>query len=227
MSVLIEHIPHIVITVIMFIVALSLWLENVRSPPEEEGVEAVETWIAERDRYARRRVRPAVAGPALLLLVVIVAATGTGAWLYAINLASASRTAAIVIAHCVLGVAVLLVFLRKQRRTGKGRVMSAVRHGRMIDVASSTVSLSLLIPLTITGILAIFFPKASGISANLHFLIAAWWTILIVLHLRRYLLATVRTWRARRVALPAAPASTRAIAAEEPALVALSEQARR
>lgn len=203
MSVLIEHIPHIVIAVIMFGVALYLFLENVRSPPEEdteEGIteQTVRDWYTERARYAQRRVRASVAGPALLLLAVILAATATGILLYADNLASVSRGELIVIAHCVAGVGVLAVFIVKQRRAGRGRLMSAVRHGRMIDVASSTIAMSVLLPLTATGILAILFPSASGISANLHLLTAAWFAAVIVLHLRRYLVGTVRTWRPRR-----------------------------
>lgn len=202
MRVLIEHIPHIVIAVIMFLVAGWLWLENVRSPPEEDGEQAVVDWIADRQRYARRRVRPAVAGLALLLLALIVAASATGAWLYTENLAKSPRSTLIIIAHCVAGFAVLAVFWRKHRRTGKSHLMSAVRHGRLLEAASSAVSLGLLVPLTLTGVLAIVFPKPSGISVNLHLLVAVWWVILIAVHLRQYLLASVRAWRARRALVP-------------------------
>jgi hypothetical protein len=81
----------------------------------------------------------------------------------------------------------------------------------------SIVLAALSVPLLVTGVALLISPGTGSVMAYLHLISSAWWTGLMVWHLRRYLVASLRSVLNRPAPARAGNAAPRpARAAEAP-----------
>jgi hypothetical protein len=90
----------------------------------------------------------------------------------------------------------LLAFLLVVYKLGSaGFSLGRLRHGLKSERIAELLSLLLaavMIPLLATGIALLIAPSKGSFAAYSHLVASAWWTGLLLWHLRRYLAAAVR-----------------------------------
>jgi hypothetical protein len=159
---------------------------------------------------ARPRVRPhaplGVARRALLALGPLLAALATGAVLYGMNLAGGALPGAVIWGHTGVSLlALLLVGYKLASMRGK-RILRALSLRRFSELVSVALA-ALLVPILISGVDLLVTPSGGSFAAYSHLVASAWWTGLLLWHLRRYVGASVRAVAGRPVPPPPAPAS--------------------
>jgi hypothetical protein len=211
-KVLAQHGPHFGFLVVG--VAAFLWFayrpERTETRSPAEGV-AVPT-----PAPAPAAVRSSVARRGLVALGPLVATVATGAILYGIDVAGDAPPGAVIWAHSGISALALLLVVYKVADLGLARIRRAFSRRHMHELVSIVLA-ALSVPLLVTGVALLVSPSTGSVTAYLHLISSAWWTGLMVWHLRRYLVASLRSAFNRtapgRVGSPAAPSARAGITA--------------
>jgi hypothetical protein len=222
MRALLVHWPHIVPVLLAFGGVVYLWAANRRwraegSQGREHGVNsAVQSDVAPTsarmpreasiERVARRSqamptrapVRREAARRGVLVLGPILAAISTGAVIYGMDLASARPGGGLVWIHVGFSLLVCLLALYKLAEINQAQVRRMWRSGGVLEAVGSVLLAVLLIPLLLSGIVVLASPSSVSYPAYVHLIASAWWTLLVVWHLMRYLVRSARTMRSSR-----------------------------
>jgi hypothetical protein len=163
-------------------------------------------WVAYRpDRDAERSrpgevplpspaptaVRSSVARRGLLALGPLLATVGTGAILYGIDVSGDAPPGAVIWVHSGVSALALLLVVYKVTDLGLARIRRAFSRQHLHELVSIVLA-ALSVPLLVTGVALLVSPSTGSVMAYLHLISSAWWTGLMVWHLRRYLVASLR-----------------------------------
>lgn len=218
MKQLLLHWPHVLPVLLGFGTVVYLWIANrssqgaeiatrrsdVDSDPAEGGggsdVSGVRVAIRPKPATvspaagsAPAAVRRETARRGVIVLGPILAATATGATIYGIDLASAHPGRGLVWTHVGVSLLVCLLAIYKLADIDLAQVKEAWRTGHLLDVGASILLGVLLVPLLLSGIVVLVSPSSVSYSAYAHLLASAWWTLLVLWHLTRYLARSVGT----------------------------------
>jgi hypothetical protein len=139
-------------------------------------------------------VRRSAARRGLLALGPLLGAIATGAILYGINVGGRSLPWAVIWVHAGISTLALLLVAYKIGDIGMLRIRRAFARDRLCDLVS--VGLAFVsVPLALTGAALLFAPAGASFLSYIHLITSVWWTVLLVLHLRRYIRASVRAAR--------------------------------
>jgi hypothetical protein len=211
-KVLAQHWPHFGFLVIG--VGVFLWVayrpdrDPERSRPEEGPAPSP----------APTAVRSSVARRGLLALGPLLATVATGAILYGIDVAGDAPPGAVIWVHSGISALALLLVVYKVADLGLARIRRAFSRQHLHEVVSIVLA-ALSVPLLVTGVALLISPGTGSVMAYLHLISSAWWTGLMVWHLRRYLVASLRAVLGRPARVRAggtAPRSVPAASAPEP-----------
>jgi hypothetical protein len=148
----------------------------------------------------------------LLALGPLLAALATGAVLYGMNLGGGAVPGAVIWGHTGVSVlALLLVGYKLASMRGK-RILRGLSLRRFSEVLSLVLAV-LSVPIVISGVDLLLAPSSGSFAAYSHLVASAWWTGLLLWHLRRYVGASLRAVAGRPVAPAPAAAPGRAAAA--------------
>ena len=153
-------------------------------------------------------VRRSVARRGLLALGPLLGAVATGAVLYGLDVGGGSVSGAVIWIHSGISLLALLLVVYKVGDLGIARIRRAFSRQRLPELVSVILGV-LSVPLLATGVGLLFAPSTSSFFAYSHLVSAAWWTGLLVWHLRRYVGASFRAAlrpHAAPAAAPVAPA---------------------
>jgi hypothetical protein len=178
---------------------------------------------------ARARIAPVAAPPkairtapmsaarrGLMALGPLVAALATGAILYGMNLGNGAVPGALTWGHVGVSVLALLLVAYKLANMRGKQIRRALRVRRLPEVFAVALAV-LFVPLLITGIQLVLAPQADSFAAYAHLVSSAWWTVLLLWHLRRYVGASLRAVAGHSVEAPARVAEAPAHPVEAPA----------
>jgi hypothetical protein len=185
-KVLAEHWPHFGFLVIG--VAVFLW---VAYRPDREGSPAVEADAVSSPEPAPASVRRSVARRGLLALGPLLGTIATGAILYGLDIGNSPVPGAVIWVHAGISTLAALLVVYKVSDLGVARIRRAFSRARAHELVSIILAL-LSVPLAVTGVALLLAPSTGSTMAYLHLISAAWWTGLMVWHLRRYLRASLR-----------------------------------
>ncbi len=143
-----------------------------------------------------------VARRALIALGPLLGALGTGAILYGVNVGGGAVPGAVIWAHAGVSLLALLLVGYKVSALRRARIRRGLSLKRL-SVLASIVLGALSVPLLITGIDLLFAPRSSSFAAYAHLVASAWWSGLLIWHLRRYLGPALRAALGRPVEAPA------------------------
>ena len=127
----------------------------------------------------------------LLALGPLLAAVATGAILYGIDVAGDAPPGAVIWVHSGISALALLLVVYKVADLGLARIRRAFSRQHLHEVVSIVLA-ALSVPLLVTGVALLISPGTGSVMAYLHLISSAWWTGLMVWHLRRYLVASLR-----------------------------------
>jgi hypothetical protein len=184
-KVLAQHWPHFGI-VLVGVVAF-LWAAY---RPAKDQTPAAPVADAEA-APAPLNVRRSTARRGMLALGPLLAAVATGALLYGLDVAGSSVPGAVIWVHAGISTLAALLVAYKVADMGWARIGRALRRVRLHELVSIVLAL-LGLPLTVSGIALLLAPSTASFMAYLHLISSAWWTGLMVWHLRRYLRASLR-----------------------------------
>jgi hypothetical protein len=158
-------------------------------------------------------VRRSVARRGLLALGPLLATVATGAILYGLDVGGVggdSIPGAVIWVHAGISTLALLLVVYKVVDLGPARLRRAFTRQRLPELVSIVLGL-LSVPLAVTGVALLLAPSTRSFMAYSHLISSAWWTGLMVWHLRRYLKPSLRAAVGRHagVALPPATSTTR------------------
>ncbi len=191
-KILAAHWPHLIFVAIG--VVAFLW---VAYRPERESAERSGTALAletvERASPAPKAtaVRRTAARRGLLALGPLLGTIATGAILYGLDVGGGSVPGAVIWIHSGISALALLLVLYKVSDLGIARIRRAFSRDRLPELVSMILGI-LSVPLIVTGVALLFAPSTSSFFSYAHLISAAWWTELLVWHLRRYVGASVR-----------------------------------
>jgi hypothetical protein len=206
-KVLANHWPHfgfLVVGVFVF-----LWMAY----KPQQGEAAKTDPAVEPVRPAPASVRRSVARRGLLALGPLLATVATGAILYGLDIGGDSVPGAVIWVHAGISTLAALLVVYKVADLGWPRIRRAFTRARMHELVSVVLAL-LSVPLAVTGVALLLAPSTGSTMAYLHLISSAWWTGLMVWHLRRYLRASLRaTFSGRQPARAGrtAPSGARAV----------------
>jgi uncharacterized membrane protein len=183
LSLLEEHAAHIGPVLIVFAAILCLWLHDLRTQPEHDEVARRREWNTEVKEH-RLQTRPTrrVARHAVALLIAVFLLLATSLVLYATETLGEPQLLLVIWAHVVLGVAICAMTAIKLRAVGCRKIRRTMRFESLSRVTSSATLTALLVPLLVTGVILVFAPSTSGFAARLHLLVAAWFSLLVIMH---------------------------------------------
>ncbi len=191
-KILAAHWPHLIFVAIG--VVAFLW---VAYRPERESAERSGTALAletvERASPAPKAtaVRRTAARRGLLALGPLLGTIATGAILYGLDVGGGSVPGAVIWIHSGISALALLLVLYKVSDLGIARIRRAFSRDRLPELVSMILGI-LSVPLIVTGVALLFAPSTSSFFSYAHLISAAWWTGLLVWHLRRYVGASLR-----------------------------------
>jgi hypothetical protein len=136
-------------------------------------------------------VRRSVARRGLLALGPLLGAAATGAVLYGLDLGDGAVPGAVIWIHTGISLLALLLVGYKVGDLGAARIRRAFSRERVAELVSVILGV-LSVPLLATGVGLLLAPSTSSFFAYAHLVSAAWWTGLLVWHLRRYVGASLR-----------------------------------
>jgi len=206
-KVLAQHWPHFGIVAVGVVVFL--WVayrpQGAPAPPPREAGEPGPR-PAPAPAPAPASVRRSVARRGLLALGPLLGTVATGAVLYGLDLGGSSVPGAVIWVHSGISALALLLVIYKLADMGAARIRRAFTRQHLHEVVSIVLAV-LSVPLLVTGVALLVAPSTGSTVAYLHLISSAWWTGLMVWHLRRYLGASLRGARGRAAgAQPAEPA---------------------
>jgi hypothetical protein len=156
-------------------------------------------------------VRRSVARRGLLALGPLLGAVATGAVLYGLEVGGGAVPGAVIWVHSGISLLALLLVVYKVGDLGIARIRRAFGRQRLPELVSVILGV-LSVPLLATGIGLLFAPSTSSFFAYSHLVSAAWWTGLLVWHLRRYVAASLRAaLRPEQAQAPAPAAPARVV----------------
>lgn len=218
-KVLAAHWPHFGIVVLG--VFAFIWAAY-RPEKDEPAADAVAESDFSESAPAPLNVRRSTARRGLLALGPLLATVATGALLYGLDVAGSSVPGAVIWVHAGISTLAALLVIYKVADLGWARIGRALRRARLHELVSIVLAL-LGLPLAVSGIVLLLDRSTGSFMAYLHLISSAWWTGLMVWHLRRYLRASLRT--AFSGARPPARAPARADRTlQHPALAAYVRQ---
>jgi hypothetical protein len=185
-KILAEHWPHfgfLVIGVVAF-----LWFAY---RPDGDRPRAAEADAPQATGPAPANVRRTVARRGLLALGPLLGTVATGAILYGLDVAGSSVPGAVIWVHAGISTLAALLVVYKVADLGPARVGRAFTRLRLTELVSIVLAL-LAVPLGITGVALLLAPSTGSTMAYVHLISSAWWTVLLVWHLRRYLRPSLR-----------------------------------
>jgi hypothetical protein len=136
-------------------------------------------------------VRRSVARRGLLALGPLLATIATGAILYGLDVGGGSVPGAVIWIHSGVSMLALLLVFYKIAGSGVARIRRAFTRDRLPELVSLILGV-LSVPLVVTGVGLLLAPSTSSFFAYSHLISSAWWTGLLVWHLRRYVGASLR-----------------------------------
>jgi hypothetical protein len=136
-------------------------------------------------------VRRSVARRGLLALGPLLGAVATGAILYGVDVGGSPVPGAVIWVHAGISTLAALLVVYKVADLGAARIRRAFTRERLSELVSIVLAV-LSVPLAVTGVALLIAPSTGSTMAYLHLISSAWWTGLMVWHLRRYLRASVR-----------------------------------
>ena len=134
---------------------------------------------------AAANVSTPVARRALAALGPLVAALGTGAILYGVSLGNGRAPGSIVWGHVGVSLLALVLVVYKVARVRRARIRRGWTLKRLTVLISIALGV-LFVPLLITGVQLLIAPSNASFAAYAHLVSSAWWSGLLLWHLRRY-----------------------------------------
>jgi hypothetical protein len=186
-KVLAAHWPHFGFLVIG--VAVFLWMAYKPEQGKSAGASAALDPVAPSPAPAN--VKRSVARRGLLALGPLLGTVATGAILYGLDVGGDSVPGAVIWVHAGISTLAALLVVYKVSDLGVARIRRAFSRARMHELVSVVLAL-LSVPLAVTGVALLLAPSTASTMAYLHLISSAWWTGLMVWHLRRYLRASLR-----------------------------------
>jgi hypothetical protein len=183
-KVLAQHWPHFGFLVIG--VGVFLWFAF---RPEGEAARTSEEPV--RPVPAPAAVRRPVAVRGLLALGPLLGTLATGAILYGMDVGGSRVPGGVIWVHVGISTLAALLVVYKVAGLGAGRIRRAFTRQRLHELVSVVLAL-LAVPLAISGVALLLAPSTGSLMAYVHLISSAWWTGLMVWHLRRYLGASLR-----------------------------------
>ena len=135
-------------------------------------------------------VRRSVARRGLLALGPLLGAVATGAVMYGLDVGGGSVPGAVIWIHSGIGLLPLLLVVYKVSSIGMANIRRAFSRDRLPELVSVVLGI-LSVPLLVTGLGLLLAPSTGSLFAYAHLISAAWWTGLLVWHLRRYVGASL------------------------------------
>ena len=195
---LVTHWPHIIF-VLAGVVAF-FWTAY-RKPPADE-VRAASPAAQPARRPVAASASLGVARRGLLALGQLLCALATGAILYGVNLGGKPVPGALIWVHVGVSVLALLLVGYKLAAMRRARVRRALTLKRLPELLSLVLG-AVSVPLLITGIELLIAPSDGSFAAYAHLVASAWWSGLLLWHLRRYVGAALRVSLSRSAEVPA------------------------
>lgn len=186
-KVLAAHWPHFGFLVVG--VAVFLWLAY--KPEQGQSANAAPDPEPVAPSPAPANVKRSVARRGLLALGPLLGTVATGAILYGLDVGGDSVPGAVIWVHAGISTLAALLVVYKVSDLGVARIRRAFSRARMHELVSVVLAL-LSVPLAVTGVALLLAPSTGSTMAYLHLISSAWWTGLMVWHLRRYLRASLR-----------------------------------
>jgi hypothetical protein len=214
-KVLASHWPHFGIVVVG--VVAFLWAAFRPERPELTGPDEEPVVPPPASQPAPTNVRRSVARRGLLALGPLLGTVATGAILYGLDVGGSRVPGAVIWVHAGISTLAALLVVYKVSDLGVARIRRAFSRARAHELVSVVLAL-LSVPLGVTGVALLLAPSTGSTMAYLHLISSAWWTGLMVWHLRRYLRASMRAAFSSR---PPARAGT---TLQHPALAAYVSQ---
>jgi hypothetical protein len=119
-----------------------------------------------------------------------------------VNVGGAPVPGALIWGHVGVSVlALLLVGYKLASMRGK-RIRSGLKRARLSELLSLVLGV-LFVPLLVSGIDLLLAPSGASFAAYSHLVASAWWTGLLLWHLRRYIGPALRAVADRRAEVPA------------------------
>ena len=221
-KVLAQHWPHfgfLVVGVFVF-----LWMAYKPVQGEAGKAAAPVDPAGPAPAPAPTNVRRSVARRGLLALGPLLGTVATGAILYGLDVGGDSVPGAVIWVHAGISTLAALLVVYKVIDLGPSlpaRIRRAFSRARLHELVSVILAL-LAVPLAVTGVALLLAPSSGSTMAYLHLISSAWWTGLMVWHLRRYLRASLRSAFSARPARAGAAAPGQPLAAAPPATTASS-----
>jgi hypothetical protein len=187
-KVLATHWPHfgfLVVGVFVF-----LWMAY--KPGEERKADAAPALDPVAPSPAPANVKRSVARRGLMALGPLLGTVATGAILYGLDVGGDSVPGAVIWVHAGISTLAALLVVYKVSDLGLARIRRAFSRARLHELVSVILAL-LAVPLAVTGVALLLTPSTGSTMAYLHLISSAWWTGLMVWHLRRYLRASLRS----------------------------------
>jgi hypothetical protein len=202
---LVEHAPHLAFVVVGVVAFFWTAYRKPRARPDRANAprrqpaanHLARATVAGQEREgtaskaAPAPVRRSVARRGLLALGPLLGALGTGAILYGVNVWGRPVPAAVIWAHVGISVLALLLVGYKLADLGASRLRRAVIRQQMPQLLSAILG-ALSIPLLVSGIDLLLAPGTASFAAYSHLIASAWWTGLLLWHLRRYVGPSLR-----------------------------------
>jgi hypothetical protein len=186
-KVLAQHWPHFGFLVIG--VAVFLWVAY--EPDQRQSTDAAAALDPIAPSPAPENVRRSVARRGLLALGPLLGTVATGAILYGLDIGGSRVPGAVIWVHAGISTLAALLVVYKVSDLGMARIRRAFSRARAHELISVVLAL-LAVPLAVTGVALLLAPSTGSTMAYLHLISSAWWTGLMVWHLRRYLGASLR-----------------------------------
>jgi hypothetical protein len=209
-KVLAQHWPHFGFLVLG--VGVFLWFAY--RPERTEARSGADEALEPTPAPAPAAVRPSVARRGLLALGPLLATVATGAILYGIDVARDTPPGAVIWVHSGISALALLLVVYKVADLGMARIRRAFSRQHLHELVSIVLA-ALSVPLLVTGVALLVSPRTGSVMAYLHLISSAWWTGLMVWHLRRYLVASLRSVLGRPAPARAGASAPRSARAAE------------
>jgi hypothetical protein len=198
MRALLLHWPHILPIVVASATLVYLWRADRRyragAPTRPAARKVALPRKVTLPRKVALPVKREAARRGVLVLVPLLGALVTGAVLYGIDLAGMRPGEGLIWTH--VGLSALLCLLAVYKLVGieAVRTLGRLSLDRAIAAGGSLLLALLLVPILITGLDLLADPSRASFAANLHLIASAWWTLLALWHLARYLGRSLRAW---------------------------------
>lgn len=199
---LVAHAPHLAF--VMVGVIAFVWTATRKpasgaggAPPPGHSVPPADPAVA-TTATPGRGISRRLARRAGLALGPLLAALATGAVLYGTDVGGVAAPSALILVHAGISTLALVLVVYKLADLGRAGLRRALTGPALASAALGAAS----VPLLVTGIALIVAPGRGSFAAYAHLIASAWWTGLLLWHLRRYLGPSLRALRAQRAPSP-------------------------